>query len=186
MLGERKAGLRSEGRRMTVADLVILAAALLFGAWMVRAWSSQDIEPWWYTEDGWATAASLVALNLSGALLFIRLMRPRPPLARICRQPGFQASLAVCVRLLLEVFSRFGLAWREGDVPAFVVFFNIASRTLDLVGPVVATVWVALELSGRWRPEQSWIDRAGRLLGCAWIILYIIVKLYNYIIYKTL
>ncbi len=33
----------------------------------------------------------------------------------------------------------------------------------------VAAIWVLLALSGRWRPERSWIDRLGRLLGVAWI-----------------
>ena len=29
--------------------------------------------------------------------------------------------------------------------------------------------WCTLSLSGRWRPEASWIDRSGRLGGVTWI-----------------
>lgn len=36
-------------------------------------------------------------------------------------------------------------------------------------GYTVAAIWMLLALSGRWRPERSWIDRLGRLLGVAWI-----------------
>jgi hypothetical protein len=36
-------------------------------------------------------------------------------------------------------------------------------------GFTVAAVWLLLALAGRWRPEKSWIDRLGRLLGVVWI-----------------
>jgi hypothetical protein len=36
-------------------------------------------------------------------------------------------------------------------------------------GPAVAAVWLVLAMSGRWRPEKSWIDRLARLLGATWI-----------------
>ncbi|MFI5459156.1 MAG: hypothetical protein ACHRXM_27320 [Isosphaerales bacterium] len=29
--------------------------------------------------------------------------------------------------------------------------------------------WSALALSGRWRPEPSWIDVAGRITGVVWL-----------------
>jgi hypothetical protein len=38
-------------------------------------------------------------------------------------------------------------------------------------GPGVAAVWLVLALSGRWRPEKSWIDRLGRLIGAMWIVI---------------
>ncbi len=37
-------------------------------------------------------------------------------------------------------------------------------------GLVVAGAWLALILAGAWRPEPSWIDRAGRTLGWFWIV----------------
>jgi hypothetical protein len=36
-------------------------------------------------------------------------------------------------------------------------------------GFTVAAIWLLLVLSGRWRPERSWIDRLGRLLGLVWM-----------------
>jgi hypothetical protein len=37
-------------------------------------------------------------------------------------------------------------------------------------GEVVAIAWLILWLSGSWRPEATWIDRAGQALGIYWII----------------
>jgi hypothetical protein len=36
-------------------------------------------------------------------------------------------------------------------------------------GYAVAATWLVLATSGRWRPEKSWIDRLGRVLGIVWI-----------------
>jgi hypothetical protein len=44
-------------------------------------------------------------------------------------------------------------------------------------GPAVAAVWFVLALSGRWRPERSWIDRLGRLVGASWIVISILTAL---------
>jgi hypothetical protein len=43
-------------------------------------------------------------------------------------------------------------------------------------GCTVAAIWLLLVLSGRWRPERSWIDRLGRLLGVVWIAVAIAVS----------
>jgi hypothetical protein len=37
-------------------------------------------------------------------------------------------------------------------------------------GLVVAGAWLALILAGAWRPQASWIDRAGRAIGVFWIV----------------
>ena len=37
----------------------------------------------------------------------------------------------------------------------------------------VITSWLALLLSGRWRAEPSWLDRAGRVFGCYWVGLWL-------------
>ena len=44
-------------------------------------------------------------------------------------------------------------------------------------GCTVAAIWLLLVLSGRWRPERSWIDRLGRLLGVVWIAVAIAVSI---------
>lgn len=42
-------------------------------------------------------------------------------------------------------------------------------NTMGMIGLAVACGWMLLLVSGRWRPERSWIDRAGRVLGWFWI-----------------
>ncbi len=37
-------------------------------------------------------------------------------------------------------------------------------------GLVIGGAWLALILARAWRPERSWIDRAGRFIGVFWII----------------
>jgi hypothetical protein len=43
----------------------------------------------------------------------------------------------------------------------------------------VAGVWAALALSRRWRPEPSWIDRAGIGLGVLWIASMLAIPVLN-------
>ena len=44
-------------------------------------------------------------------------------------------------------------------------------------GGAVAAVWTVLALSGRWRPERSWIDRLGRALAMLWIMLSVLAAI---------
>jgi len=38
----------------------------------------------------------------------------------------------------------------------------------------VAGAWLILMLAGWWRPEPSWIDRLGRVLGLFWVVPYLV------------
>jgi hypothetical protein len=38
-------------------------------------------------------------------------------------------------------------------------------------GLAVTVAWSMLALSGRWQSEPTWLDRAGRTLGLAWVVL---------------
>jgi hypothetical protein len=40
-----------------------------------------------------------------------------------------------------------------------------------LIGLAVMVAWIVLKAKGQWRPEASWIDRIGRLLGWGWILM---------------
>jgi hypothetical protein len=40
-----------------------------------------------------------------------------------------------------------------------------------LGGFAVAICWATLALGGRWRAEPSWIDRLGRIVGVAWMVM---------------
>jgi hypothetical protein len=38
-----------------------------------------------------------------------------------------------------------------------------------LIGLAVLMAWIVLKVRRQWKPEPSWIDRLGRLLGWGWI-----------------
>ncbi len=57
-----------------------------------------------------------------------------------------------------------------GHIEPAACFGVLTTNFITPCGPVVAAVWLLLALSGRWRPERSWIDRLGRVVGATWIV----------------
>jgi hypothetical protein len=132
------------------------------------------------------------------AVLILRLRRPRPRLRRLARQPGMVAGLATTVVLckhMIDGLVRFTLGFLT-DVPSpvrlpnppFMYNRSLTAMPLPLpsfgqevirhpilndspysVGIAIGVAWVVLALSGRFRPERSWIDRLGRAIGVYWI-----------------
>jgi hypothetical protein len=84
-------------------------------------------------------------------LFVIRLLPPRPPLRKLARQPGVWASGTATLALALVIW---------------VPYFKPVT-----IPTAVCVAWLVLALSGGWQSESSWLDRAGRLLGCCWIAL---------------
>ncbi|HEV3163064.1 MAG TPA: hypothetical protein VGZ22_03405, partial [Isosphaeraceae bacterium] len=103
------------------------------------------------------------------ALLLLRLRKPRPRLGRIARQPGAVACAVATTAMTIVALWILAL-WAAGVsgrvLHASVLFVNYS----QLVGFAVVGGWASLALGGRWRQEPSWIDRAGKLAGAAWIV----------------
>jgi hypothetical protein len=104
-------------------------------------------------------------------LLIVRLLPRRPPLRRLSRQPGTVACAAAALAMVAG----------GGIVLSMVYFRGVRISSADAyswpfvearIMPAVAAAWVALAWGGRWRPEPSWIDRAGRAFGSYWIVLF--------------
>jgi hypothetical protein len=49
----------------------------------------------------------------------------------------------------------------------------------EIVGAAVLGAWSAMAVGGRWKAQHSWVDRAGRVLGIIWIVLFL-TYLYAY------
>ncbi|AGA28541.1 hypothetical protein [Singulisphaera acidiphila] len=97
---------------------------------------------------------------LAPALVVARLRRPRPPLRLIACQPGFVACALICLALLVGMELTI---LRIGLVPPPVL--------MVIPGALVITAWSILAARRQWRRERSWVDRAGRIVGMAWIAL---------------
>ena len=107
------------------------------------------------------------------ALLFVRLRPPRPHAARLMRQPG-AVAVATAVAYNVVVACGFAMAFliRAKYKPQWS---DYAAQAIDVHGTAmaIAAAWVILVLSGRWRALATWIDRSCRVIGLAWIGLWI-------------
>jgi hypothetical protein len=121
------------------------------------------------------------------AFLAIRLRGPRPPRPRLTTQPGLVACAAVTLVLALGEFEY--LVWvklggidnpfREGfNYESFLVLTDGVGYAFQRNGYAVAAAWLTLMIGRRWRPEPSWVDRSGRVIGVFWLLM---IPLYTYI-----
>jgi hypothetical protein len=166
---------RPARRRFDLLDLMGLVAAVALGistpvelpgsARPVHSWRS-----WW--KDGGAP----IGLAVSIVLVLAQFRPRRRVLGRLTRRPGFTAALATlasCGVLILGQLGQFLETWaRMGPRNAYraITLTRQIGWGLSMnAGGAVAAVWTALALGGRWRPERSWPDRLGLVLGLYWI-----------------
>jgi hypothetical protein len=122
-------------------------------AWVAISWSSVMFYG--------LRVFEIFLVSMTPAFLLVRLRRPRPPIVALLRQPGTVAGLAMS----------FGQLYVTGWL--HLLFFG---RLLDStvtaisVGATVAVAWTLLALSRKWKGEPGWVDRMGRLLGAAAIV----------------
>jgi hypothetical protein len=124
---------------------------------------------------GLAVINSLL-LSSTLALVLMALRQPRARLRIALRRPGpaacLAASLAVIVmvtRFSIKVYSMQRSMSPHDPFSLNYLYPWIAGEYLR-VGFAVIGAWLMLVMVGSWRPEPSWIDRAGRLLGLGWIL----------------
>ena len=173
-------------RRFTLMDAMILVAATAAGCALIRYyWNFYGGWPRdGFSLFGWAMTSACFLSPLSFALIVLRMRTPRPTRTRLRRQPGLVSNLVV----MLGWFIYGGLAaWAwlrriagrdisspDPDLDLLIVIQRVHSCT-ELVGWMVAASWFALVLAGACRPEPSWIDRAGRILGACWIAIAVLL-----------
>ena len=158
-------------RRFSVLDGMILIAGLAIG--VVGGRSGFEEYRWQSPGYAWHRLAGSTLMTATALTLIFRLRRPRPPIRLLATQPGAVACFAILAMQLAEVgesviesvineeYGRLSAI----DSAAYVALgeFPIASAAVVPVG------WLLLLANRRWRPEPGWIDRAGRVLGWAWI-----------------
>ena len=108
---------------------------------------------------------------LTVAFAAMRFRRPRPGRRRLMNQPG---SVVFTSSLFVVAFAVGAVLVRIAAAPMATSPWMAVAATYGLchwaTGPVVLGGWLVLLLGGRWHPEKSWIDRAGRVLGYLWVI----------------
>jgi hypothetical protein len=167
-------------RRFNLGDAMIAVSALaLFCAALARSWlpaigmaldrlyvptgkmavagTPPPIDPLSFAFVVWSfVPVSLLICFLAFAAF--RLRRPRRPLRVVLLQPGMVAFWAVAFHLALEIMF---LTASNGYGPTLW-------PTMVLGCCVLPLAWGAMKLTKRWRPEPSWIDGLGRVLGVCW------------------
>lgn len=174
-------------RKFTILDGMILVGAIACGFAMRRAVLDSFHGFWVLQDDSWLMrnarglnwAASPFLTMLTPAVLLLRLRRPRPRRFAMFRQSGMAACCAAIfpIAMSLACFIR-ETAGRSGELQdplsTGVAGLHFQYMGLYRVGLWVLGSWLALFLSGRWRPERSWIDRLGRTLGIGWLVVLIV------------
>lgn len=165
---------RTISRKFDRVDVAVLLTSTLAGAVLLFAWINSLVESGIsrHPPEGdmeWGTLASILLITLTAALMMTHLRRPRIQLYRLARQPGFAAECSVFLALAFGfmdagVNSLYG---RATDVPFPCVIMAVVSPYRVVFA--IAAAWLTLALSGRWRSRSCWIDRAGRIVGAAWI-----------------
>lgn len=168
-------------RPFTILDGMILIGATAVGLAVIQALGTDQVTNLnrTYPALHWLGVGTMRAVEFSPipatwslALLGMTLRGTRPRLRRLARCPGFVASGAVVVTLVLgmpilaPVTAGLGLVRnRFGMIETMELVFGLQ------VGIGVATSWMLLKLGGLWRVEPHWRERAGHVLGCFWIAL---------------
>jgi hypothetical protein len=115
------------------------------------------------------------AAMLSLAVIPLRLIGPRPRIFRLARQPGITAMWAAGLGIALSA-AQIVIAVSTTRMGIFSYEFVIAAHSCtSYPGLAILGAWALLVLARRWRSEESWVDRMGRVLGFFWILIAIFV-----------
>jgi len=167
----------SERRRYGLLDLMIVIAGAALGCALTIQYRAFFADAMGRHEMGYPPDWTLLAAPdgflqaLSVSFLVVALRRPRPPLRRALRAPGTQACFVGVVVTALQVLvcasvSAYRLNGAPPWAPAAVFLIFLAVGT----GPAVLLVWLVAWLTRTCRPEPTWVDRVGRLVGAGWVV----------------
>jgi hypothetical protein len=170
-------------RRLKIADLMVLVAAIAAGIVLVTQFLSdthslpsvERVWGWDQLEELYASLLMLVALTLGLAVTWIgRLRRPVRPFSQT---PGAVACLlASLVIIAVALHLAANYATESSSVNRQSVFWRIQywraiiGHPPTAIGLLILAVWNLLLMSGRWAAEPTWIDRTSRALGLCWIV----------------
>jgi hypothetical protein len=179
-------------RKFTILDGMILVAALA-GGFALRRAAQEAFEERAFPHN-YENRIGLVVrkaievefpflVTLTPAALVIRLRRPRPRWRRLARQPGMAACCATVFPIVMSLngLREFAGAWPFPCRSTATVTasgspsssrsppWGCSSGTTTSPSACGSRGRLVLALTGRRRPEKSWIDRMGRIVGIGWL-----------------
>ncbi|HWE36433.1 MAG TPA: hypothetical protein VG406_07700 [Isosphaeraceae bacterium] len=176
-------------RPFLVRDIIVLVAATAAGLGLIRSYFINN-EPDFENPQtkiriilNYIDSLTLLLASLSTATFVLRLAPPRPSLRRVGHQPGWTASAVVVIVTALgvieRVFVNLVMYLRTEPSERHRFYFDwtdelnrVMGKQMVMSSLAVAAIWAIQYLGRRWRPERSWLDRLGRLLGLLWIVVY--------------
>ena len=185
-------------RRLTIVDGMILVAASAVGIWVGRyglfmwvyvlfkgfnaeVWAENPFGLAWSWGSLYLKHSQTIVSIFTFTVLLLRLLPPRPSVRRLARQPGFVAclvgSVSICVGGVLNL-AVIGANPAPGfEAQVYAQFFLMPQ--MGSPGLTILACWLVSRLGGWWRPERTWVDRSGRILGVYWIVMMVVAPFCN-------
>lgn len=187
-------------RLFNLMDAMVLVAATAAGLGIARGISDElwrltnplvrvgSIGPALLDAARWTVLAYPFLVAWTMALLLLtflpRRFRPIPddPLNRPGTAACGAATIAISIgmvnltALFLVAMARSGTPLNSRQIISDIIeatTHNIGVE-LGMPGLGVTVAWSMLALSGRWRSQPNWLDRAGRSVGLVWVVLMVI------------
>jgi hypothetical protein len=122
-----------------------------------------------------------ILAGLVPAILILGLYRAQPSRRVAARGPGLVACFVAVAASILPILWFAGTVLVESRLPypSYTTHFNnVFGRWMIAAGPMILGAWIALAFQGRWRPNPTWTDRAGWVLGLCFVLIYLYSEIY--------
>jgi hypothetical protein len=122
-----------------------------------------------------------ILAGLVPAVLILGLYRAHPSRRDAARGLGLVTCFVAIAASILPIlwFAGTVLVESQRPYPVYSVAFNNAfARWMIAAGPMILGAWIALAIQGRWRPNPTWTDRAGCVLGSCFLLIYVYAEIY--------
>lgn len=119
--------------------------------------------------------ANAILMGLTLAFTAFVLRRLRAGSRAVLRRPGPAACVAASAAMVVMTtrisVKYYAMLAKSGLVDSFEVSVVYSGLVGDYIriGFAVLGAWLALLMTRGWRPEPSWLDRGGRMLGWGWL-----------------
>jgi hypothetical protein len=122
-----------------------------------------------------------VLAGLVPAVLILGLYRAQPSWWDAARGTGIITCFGAVAASILPILWFVGAVLVESRSPDpvySVAFNNLFARWMVAAGPMILGTWITLAILGRWRPNPTWADRAGCVLGLCFLLIHLYGELY--------